>query len=80
MQDQLVLFMALAAGSSRMLCVEPTLHTRTAMVVAEQMLPGVKFTLSRGQGRDGKLTLVECAGAGVACGESWLRREQGELQ
>jgi RNA 3'-terminal phosphate cyclase (ATP) len=38
--------MALATGTSRMLCGEPTLHARTAMVVAEAMLPGVKFTVT----------------------------------
>lgn len=45
MQDQLIIYMALAQGTSKMLCGEPTLHTRTAMVVAETMLPGVKFTV-----------------------------------
>lgn len=43
MQDQLIIFMALAQGESRMLCAEPTLHTRTAMCVAEALLPGVSF-------------------------------------
>ena len=32
LQDQLIIFMALADGTSRMRCTEPTLHTRTAMV------------------------------------------------
>ncbi|KAG2424630.1 hypothetical protein HXX76_014355 [Chlamydomonas incerta] len=47
MQDQLIIWMALGGGVSRILCAEPSLHTRTAMVVAEQLLPGVKFTLTR---------------------------------
>ena len=82
-QDQLVIWMALAGGTSRMLCAEPTLHTRTAMVVAEQLLPGVKFRLTRrqlaaggGGGADDAgaaaggpaLWMVECDGAGWQCG------------
>ncbi|GLI60386.1 hypothetical protein VaNZ11_002395, partial [Volvox africanus] len=47
MQDQLIIWMALGSGTSRIRCTEPTLHTRTAMVVAEQVLPGVKFRLHR---------------------------------
>lgn len=35
-QDQLVVFAALAAGTSRLLCGEPTLHTRTALALATQ--------------------------------------------
>ncbi|PNG99891.1 RNA 3'-terminal phosphate cyclase [Tetrabaena socialis] len=50
MQDQLIIWMALAAGVSRVRCTEPTLHTRTAMVVAETLLPGVKFLLHRPPG------------------------------
>ncbi|GIL91440.1 hypothetical protein Vretimale_10586 [Volvox reticuliferus] len=47
MQDQLIVWMALGSGTSRIRCTAPTLHTRTAMVVAEQLLPGVKFRLHR---------------------------------
>ncbi|GIL60531.1 hypothetical protein Vafri_15083 [Volvox africanus] len=50
MQDQLIIWMALGSGTSRIRCTEPTLHTRTAMVVAEQLLPGVKFRLYRPRG------------------------------
>ncbi|PNW88984.1 hypothetical protein CHLRE_01g053288v5 [Chlamydomonas reinhardtii] len=53
MQDQLIIWMALGSGVSRLVCAEPTLHTRTAMVVAEQLLPGVKFTLTRPAGAAG---------------------------
>lgn len=49
MQDQLIIWMALAGGTSRVRCSEPTLHTRTAMVVTEALLPGVKFRLHRPQ-------------------------------
>lgn len=51
MQDQLIIWMALASGTSRMRCADPSLHTRTAMVVAEQLLPGVKFRLHRPAGQ-----------------------------
>lgn len=63
LQDQLVVFMALGGGPSRMLCTDPpSLHTRTAMVVAELLLPGVKFTVKpAGQG----LSCIECRGAGI---------------
>jgi hypothetical protein len=30
-----------------MLCCEPTMHTRTAIVVVEQLLPGAKFEISK---------------------------------
>ena len=70
LQDQLVVFMALAEGESRMLCTEPTLHTRTAMAVTEQMLPGVKFEVSVRTGKrqregGGRLWLIKCRGAGI---------------
>ena len=77
MQDQLIIYMALARGTSWMVCAEPTLHTRTAMVVAEAMLPGVKFRVGPATGGDSKggckggsggLYLVECEGAGVVAG------------
>lgn len=57
---QLIIFMALASGRSRMLCGELTLHTRTAMVVAEA-LTACKFKVHE---REGGLWLVECQGAG----------------
>lgn len=65
MQDQLIIYMALADGVSRMITQEPTLHTRTAMVVAEQLLPA-KFTVKAmdapQEGR--KRWMIECKGAG----------------
>ncbi|GFR48196.1 hypothetical protein Agub_g10013, partial [Astrephomene gubernaculifera] len=63
MQDQLVIWMALAAGVSRMRCSEPTLHTRTAMVVAEALLPGVKFVLRRPTGHPAASTAAAGADA-----------------
>ncbi|KAG2496516.1 hypothetical protein HYH03_005340 [Edaphochlamys debaryana] len=47
MQDQLVVWMALGSGTSRVAMSPPSLHTRTAMVVAEALLPGVRFRLRR---------------------------------
>jgi len=47
-QDQVIIFMALAAGSSKVLTGELTLHTRTAIHVAELLLPGrVNFTVKQ---------------------------------
>ncbi|XP_016995696.2 RNA 3'-terminal phosphate cyclase [Drosophila takahashii] len=60
MQDQLIIYMALAAGRSRMRTGPLSSHTRTAIHVAEQ-LAGVRFEVTleaAGQ------TLVECEGAG----------------
>jgi RNA 3'-terminal phosphate cyclase (ATP) len=50
MADQLVIWMALGAGDSAFRCSEPSLHARTAMVVAEALLPGVKFRVTRPHG------------------------------
>ncbi|CAB9527118.1 RNA 3'-terminal phosphate cyclase [Seminavis robusta] len=47
MQDQLILFMAFAKGTSTMLTGSLTLHTQTAIEVAQQMVPGVKFDVQR---------------------------------
>jgi RNA 3'-terminal phosphate cyclase (ATP) len=74
MQDQLIVFMVLAQGHSSMLCGELTLHTRTAISIAEQLLPEVKFDISTlpvadAADADGKagqpLYLVKCIGAGA---------------
>ncbi|ESO11323.1 hypothetical protein HELRODRAFT_91513 [Helobdella robusta] len=46
MQDQLIIFMALADGRSVMRTSEPTLHTRTAMDVIERMT-NAKFTVDQ---------------------------------
>ena len=64
MQDQLIIFMALAQGTSRMSCGEPTLHTRTAMTVAE-MLTAAKFAVKPPKG-EVQHWLLECVGAGIA--------------
>ena len=64
MQDQLIIFMALASGRSRMSCGEPTLHTRTAMTVAER-LTGARFTVKPPKD-DMQHWMLECVGAGFA--------------
>ena len=62
-QDQLVVFMALAAGTSRLLCGEPTLHTRTALAVARQAA-GARVELARA----GAAWRLEVTGMGVLAG------------
>jgi len=59
-------FMALARGESRMLCRMPSLHTRTAIAVAQQ-LTGARFDVKE-RGQD--LSLVVCCGAAVCAGAS----------
>ena len=58
-----MLFLALTAGHSKVTCGEPTLHTRTAMVVAEQ-LTAAKFTVQRPR-EPGLPWTISCQGAGV---------------
>ncbi|EDX01424.1 RNA 3'-terminal phosphate cyclase [Drosophila yakuba] len=60
MQDQLIIYMALAVGRSRMRTGRLTKHTRTAIHVAEQMT-GVKFDVTV---EPGGQTLVTCEGLG----------------
>ena len=47
MQDQLILFMALAKGTSTMLTGSLTQHTQTAIHLAKQMVPGVLFEVKQ---------------------------------
>ncbi|XP_034671238.1 RNA 3'-terminal phosphate cyclase [Drosophila subobscura] len=58
LQDQLIIFMALASGCSRFLSGPLTQHTRTAIYVAEQMT-GVKFNVAVNQSGQ---TVVSCEG------------------
>lgn len=64
--DQLIIFMALAGGESIFLCREPTLHTRTAIAVAES-LTGARFEVAPAV-KPATWT-VKCLGAGVPTGE-----------
>jgi RNA 3'-terminal phosphate cyclase (ATP) len=73
LQDQLIIFMALAQGSSEMLTGSLTLHTQTAIWIAEEMA-GVKFEVTKlsdgvtvttqsGYGSDGRIAgqhLIRC--------------------
>ena len=59
-QDQLIVYMALAGGRSRLLTGALTMHTRTAISIAEQ-LTEAKFTVtSSGENQN----LIECQGIG----------------
>ena len=59
----MVIFLALATGCSSILCGEPTLHTRTAMVVAEQ-LTCAKLKVQHPK-EPGRPWTVSCQGAGI---------------
>lgn len=61
LQDQLIVFMALANGTSQILCGSLTLHTETAIHVAHQ-LTQAKFKPSP---QEGGTVLLECVGAGI---------------
>ena len=52
-------------GRSRVLTGEPTLHTRTACMVAEA-LTAARFSISPAEGRGPGLWMLECRGAAVA--------------
>lgn len=61
-QDQLVIFMALAKGKSKVKIGPPTLHTKTAIFVAE-LLTQAKFTLIN-EDSEGHC-IMECEGIGL---------------
>jgi len=56
--DQLILPASLAAGTSRLLVAELSMHARTAIHIAELMVPGVKFR----EEKRGDLSLLEIDG------------------
>ncbi|XP_073700624.1 RNA 3'-terminal phosphate cyclase [Garra rufa] len=66
LQDQLVIFMALANGTSRMRTGPITLHTRTAIHVAEQ-LTNAKFVIRKAEGEQANndTYIIECQGVGA---------------
>ncbi|XP_029985436.1 RNA 3'-terminal phosphate cyclase [Sphaeramia orbicularis] len=70
LQDQLIIFMALANGTSRIRTGAVTLHTQTAIHVAEQ-LTQAKFTITKSEdelssnGTNGTY-IIQCEGAGVS--------------
>lgn len=61
MQDQLVIFMAAAEGTSRLLIGKPTLHTCTAVWVAES-LTAARFRLLTADGQSAMQLLKEPTG------------------
>lgn len=61
MQDQLIIFMALAHGTSSVRTGKPTLHTRTAIAVAES-LTSVRFHVEKDV--SGKAWIISCTGLG----------------
>merc|ERR1712129_132515 len=62
LQDQLIIFMALAKGKSRMTTCAEELHTKTAIHIAE-LMTGAKFSVSNM--KDGTV-LIECEGIGYS--------------
>lgn len=60
-QDQLIILMALAKGKSSLRCGKVTLHTETAIYVAE-MLTGVKFHITKDEAEG--YNIIECEGIG----------------
>ncbi|XP_032950038.1 RNA 3'-terminal phosphate cyclase isoform X2 [Rhinolophus ferrumequinum] len=67
LQDQLIIFMALASGVSRIKTGPITLHTQTAIHFAEQ-LAKAKFTVKKSENEDdaSKDTyIIECQGIGM---------------
>lgn len=59
-QDQLIIFMALARGISRIRCTLPlTMHTQTAIYIAE-LITQAKFKVIE----EGTTGIIECNGIG----------------
>lgn len=62
MQDQLIIYMALADGDSKISCGQLTLHTRTAIAVAEQMTTAMFRVEQQSQ----NIWFISCTGGAVA--------------
>ncbi|XP_061634155.1 RNA 3'-terminal phosphate cyclase isoform X1 [Phyllopteryx taeniolatus] len=65
LQDQLIVFMALAKGTSRIRTGAVTLHTQTAIHVAQQMTQA-KFTITKCEDELNVTYIIECQGSGVS--------------
>ncbi len=63
LQDQLILYMALAEGTSRVRTGPLTLHTETAIDIARKFT-GAKFEVRDGGEEDGS-KVIECQGIGL---------------
>ncbi|XP_061594856.1 RNA 3'-terminal phosphate cyclase [Cololabis saira] len=66
LQDQLIIFMALAKGTSRIRTGPVTLHTQTAIHIAE-LLTQAKFTITKCEDElsSGITHIIECQGSGI---------------
>uniref|UniRef100_A0A8D0HHU7 RNA 3'-terminal phosphate cyclase n=1 Tax=Sphenodon punctatus TaxID=8508 RepID=A0A8D0HHU7_SPHPU len=66
LQDQLIIFMALAKGVSKVKTGPITLHTQTAIHFAEQ-LTKAKFTVTKSEDEDSTKDtyIIECQGMGM---------------
>ncbi|KIO25149.1 hypothetical protein M407DRAFT_76021 [Tulasnella calospora MUT 4182] len=62
LQDQIIIFMAIAEGESQVVCGPLSLHTRTAIWLAE-LMTDAKFTITEG-GENGRVT-IQCQGIGL---------------
>ncbi|KAG8003318.1 RNA 3'-terminal phosphate cyclase [Nibea albiflora] len=67
LQDQLIIFMALAKGTSRIRTGAVTLHTQTAIHIAEQ-LTQAKFTITKSEDELSSNVnyIIECEGSGAS--------------
>ncbi len=67
LQDQLIVFMALAQGKSEILCGPISLHTRTAIMCAEK-LTSARFSIAEhrlpDEEKNDSLFVLSCDGAG----------------
>jgi len=64
LQDQLVIFMALAKGTSRIRSGPITMHTKTAMHIAEKITKA-KFNVKEVDKGNGGGCIIECEGIGL---------------
>ncbi|XP_077463422.1 RNA 3'-terminal phosphate cyclase isoform X2 [Stigmatopora argus] len=64
LQDQLIIFMALAKGTSRIRTGAVTLHTQTAIHVAQRMTQA-KFSITKCEDELNVTYIVECQGSGL---------------
>ena len=65
LQDQLILYMALAGGVSEIVTNSLTLHTQTAIWLASKMLPSVRFEVTKLKiGGNDRCNRIRCHGIG----------------
>ncbi|TNV73051.1 hypothetical protein FGO68_gene3159 [Halteria grandinella] len=64
--DQLLVFMALAEGTSRLTCKELSLHAETIIELLRQFVPEIDIQVSQVGDGEGKYTMVTVKGLGLA--------------